>query len=57
MRQDKDNGEPHRILLRNETVLLGEAPLTSLKIVFTPASTSTTNILTGTSFEVWGIDV
>lgn len=57
MRQDKDNGEPHRILLRNETALLGEAPLTSIKIVFTPASASTTNILTGTSFEVWGIDV
>ncbi|MBR2315342.1 MAG: hypothetical protein IKA56_01735 [Clostridia bacterium] len=56
LRQDKDNGEPHRMLFRNETVSLTDEALTSLKIVFTPASASTTNILTGTSFEVWGTD-
>lgn len=56
LRQDKDDGDVHRMLVCNETSSLTDETLTSLKLVFTPSATSTTNILTGTSFEVWGTD-
>lgn len=56
LRQEKDNGEKHSLLIRSDTASLATENLTSLKIVFTPNSVPTTNIFTGTSFEVWGTD-
>lgn len=56
MRQEKDNGERNSLLIRTDTAVLTDETITSLKIEFTPDSTPTTNILTGTTFELWGTD-